>query len=300
MEINWGAVNLLNESTYSPASKVRCLRTVQRNFHQMDTPDRPREIAEGPLQRGTALLRLLAAAGPRGLPLSQLSAKTTLAHSTVHRLLAHLIHERLVIQIEENRSYALGPLAFELGLAAAQRFDLRGAFRPTIERLAAEAADTAYVHIRSGFEAVCLDMVEGPSAIRVVPLRIGSRRPLGLGAGGLAILAPLEEVEREDILAEVVPYIVKEWKFPEDALRASIEDARRNGFALIRNRVTPGVTAMGVAYSDSMGRISGAVTLAAINERMTKTRVTVVHRLLKHAAKEMEQALRTGRTFLRS
>jgi DNA-binding IclR family transcriptional regulator len=265
----------------------------------MDTSNLSRETAEGPLQRGTALLRLLATASARGLPLSQLSAKTSMPHSTVHRLLAHLIREGLVIQLESTRGYALGPLAFELGLAAAQRFDLRSAFRPTLEHLAAEAADTAYVHIRSGFEAVCLDMVEGPSAIRVVPLRIGSRRPLGLGAGGLAILAQLGATEREDVIAQVAPPIEREWKFPEAALRASIEESRRNGYALIRNRVVAGVTAIGLAYFDSMGRITGAQTVAAVNERMTPARVSVLQRLLLHATREAEQALRGGRIFSR-
>ncbi|HEY2255828.1 MAG TPA: IclR family transcriptional regulator [Variovorax sp.] len=264
----------------------------------METP--PKTVPPGPLQRGSALLRLLAAAGVRGVPLSQLSVKSAMAHATVHRLLAHLIREGLAIQIEDTRRYALGPLAFELGLAAAQRYDLRGMFRPTLERLAAEAADTAYVHIRSGYEAVCLDMVEGPSAIRVVPLRIGSRRPLGLGAGGLAILAQLEEDEAQDILAQVAPYIEREWNFPEEALRASVDESRRNGFALICNRVVPGVTAIGVTYRDSMGRVSGALTIAAPNERMGPARIAVTNRLLTHAVKDAERAWREGHAYSRS
>jgi len=220
-----------------------------------------------------------------------------MAGPTVHRILVHLVHEGLAIQMEDTRRYALGPLAFELGLAAAQRYDLRGIFRPTLERVAAEAEDTAYVHIRSGYEAVCLDMVEGPSAIRVVPLRIGSRRPLGLGAGGLAILAQLDEEEAEDILAEVAPHIERDWKFPESALRASVDEGRARGFALICNRVTPGVTALGVAYRDSMGRVSGALTVASPNERMTPSRIAAMHRLLVHAVKEAEQRWRMGRPY---
>ena len=256
--------------------------------------------AVGPLQRGTMLLRLLATASARGLALTDLSAKTGLPHSTVHRLLATLIREGLVIQLEDTRGYALGPLTFELGLAAAQRFDARNVFRPILERLAAESGDTAYVHMRSGFEAVCLEMVEGTSAIRVVPLRIGSRRPLGLGAGGLAILAALGDAERHDVLSHVVPYIEREWKFAQRSTRASVTETRRHGYSLIRNRVTPGVTAMGVSYTDSLGRVAGALTIASINERMNASRIAVLHLLLKHAAKEVEQSMRSGRSFDRT
>ena len=254
----------------------------------------------GPLQRGTMLLRLLATASARGIALTDLSAKTGLPHSTVHRLLVTLIREGLAVQLEDTRSYALGQLAFELGLAAAQRFDARSVFRPVLERLSDESGDTAYVHVRSGFEAVCLDMVEGTAAIRVVPLRIGSRRPLGLGAGGLAILAALGEADRDDVLSHVAPYIEREWKFPQHSVRASVDETRRQGYALIRNRVTPGVTAIGVPYSDSLGRVAGALTIASINEQMDAPRVSSLHALLKHAVKQVEKSLRGGRSFDRT
>lgn len=251
--------------------------------------------AAGPLQRGTALLRTLATASARGMALSELASRTGLPASTAHRLLAHLVQEGLATQIEATRGYALGPLAFELGLAAAQRFDMRGMFHATVERLAMEAGDTAHIHLRSGFEMVCLDLVEGPSPIRVVPLRVGSRRPLGLGAGGLAILAALDEAEREEVLGVVTPTITRDWKFSETLLRSSIAQTRTQGYALIRNRVTPGVTAIGVAYRDSVGRITGALSIASVNERMTGSRVTVMFRLLKHAVREVEASARSGR-----
>jgi DNA-binding IclR family transcriptional regulator len=213
-------------------------------------------------------------------------------------LLAQLIRERLVVQHSGgNRCYALGPLAFELGLAAAQQFDIRSRSRATLERLAIDAGDTVYLVMRSGWEAVCLDMVEGPSPIRVVTLRAGSRRPLGLGAGGLAILAALPDPEREDVLAEVMPHIESDWNFPAPALRRSIDDARRLGYALIRNRVTPGVTAIGMPFRDSMGRTAGAVSIAAVNSRMSGSRVAMLASLLRQAVGEVEAGFRSGHAF---
>lgn len=256
--------------------------------------------AAGPLQRGTALLRVLATASARGLPLTELATRTALPVSTAHRLLAHLVHEGLAAQVESSRGYALGPLAFELGLAAALRFDMRASFHPIVERLALEAGDTAHIHMRSGNEMVCLDLVEGPSPIRVVPLRVGSRRPLGLGAGGLAILSALDSAEQEEILADVLPIIARQWKFSESMLRTSMTQSRRQGYALIRNRVTTGVSAIGVAFRDSTGRVTGALSIASVNERMTAPRVGVMHGLLKHAVREVERSMRSARATSRA
>lgn len=99
----------------------------------------------GSLRRGVALLRLLATAGRRGLALTELAARAGLPHPSVHRLLAQLVDERLAVRNAESRRYALGPLAFELGLAGAAQFDVRDLFDDAMARLADETEDTVYL-----------------------------------------------------------------------------------------------------------------------------------------------------------
>jgi len=250
----------------------------------------------GPVQRCAAVLRLLSTAGARGMALTAISQHTGLAPSTVHGLLALMCGERLVQQLEGTRCYALGPLAFEIGLAAAQQHDQRSRYRPVLERLALDAGDTAYCILRSGNEAVCADMVEGPSPIRVVPLAIGSRRPLGLGAGGLAILAGLPAAEGESVLRTVLPQIERDWPQADAALRKSIEEARREGHAFIRNRVFSGISAIGMSFSDASGRTVGALSVASVNSRLTAARLGVLANLIRRAVKDVERARRADDT----
>lgn len=248
----------------------------------------------GPLKRAMALLRALATAGPRGLPLSRLATTSGLAPSTVHRLLGQLMEEGAARQVEDTRCYALGPLAFELGLAAAQQFDMRAACRPAVERLAQEAGDTVYIVIRSGEEAVCIERHEGPSPIRVFTLQIGSRRPLGLGAGGLAILSAVPDEERLALLDRVAERIASDHDFSEKALRDSLAAARRQGYALIRNRITPGVTAIGMPFRNTLGQVVGAISIAAINSRMTPARVALLRPQIEVAIAAIEASLARG------
>lgn len=248
--------------------------------------------AEGPLHRAVAMLRLLATGGSRGMALTDLARATGLAPSTVHRLLAQLVDERLAMQIEGSRRYAIGPLAYELGLAAAQQFDVRSLLRPVMEQLARRAEETVYLILRSGDEAVCIDVVEGPTAVRVVTLQVGSRRPLGLGAGGLAILAALPQDEQDRVLGRVARSIETQWGFPAAMLAGSLQATRDTGVATIRNRVNPGVTALGIPFLDSLGQVLGAVTIAATNARMADGRLQQMQRLLQTASVDIRGVLR--------
>ncbi|ADG18179.1 transcriptional regulator, IclR family [Paraburkholderia atlantica] len=247
--------------------------------------------APGSVERTFELLRILATAGHYGLALTQISESARLPHSTVHRLLHRLTAERMVVQRELNKRYVLGPLAFELGLAASQIYDLRQPCRPILAQLAEEIGDTVYLSVRSGSESVCEDRYEGPSTIRVITLEVGSRRPLGLGAGGLAILSAIPEEERE----QTIDYLTHRYgtykSLQEKTLRKAIDVCRNQGFSLIRSQVTLGTTAVGVAILDTLDNPVAAVSVAAVDSRMSDSRITVLHRQLQSAAACIKRAL---------
>ncbi|MEP7099357.1 MAG: IclR family transcriptional regulator [Burkholderiales bacterium] len=251
---------------------------------------------KSPVSKAIALLRMMAVHGRRGAALTELAAEARMPHPTVHRLLHQLLEERLVVRDDDTRRYRLGSLTFELGVAAAQLFDIRAYCRPALERLAMECGDTAYLVLRSNAEAVCLDLVQGPAPIRVVNLEIGSRRLLGVGAGGLAIVAALREADRNQLLTTLYPRLVQEFKLPVALVSQSVADTRKAGFSLIRNRITLGTTAVGRHICDSLGNPIAAVSIAAINDRMDPRRIAEVARHVQRTAQEMEETLRGQRS----
>src|SRR3989304_4526478 len=86
------------------------------------------------------------------------------------------------------RRAGMGQRAFELGLAAAPRFNLPDMFRPSLHRIAEKTGDTVFLTARSGNDSVCIDRKEGSFPIKTFTLEVGARRPLGAGAGGPAAL----------------------------------------------------------------------------------------------------------------
>lgn len=246
----------------------------------------------GSLKRGVALLKLLATAGPRGCPLSELSEKAGMPHPSAHRILKQLIQERLVVHNPETHRYRLGPLAFELGVAGSTLHDIRDLCEPAMDGLAQATEDTVYLVMRSGFEAVCMHRREGSFPIRTLVLEIGSRRPLGVGAGGLAILAAIEPQERETIIERVAPALPQFGRLTAPELTQACAQTAASGVALIRDRVNLGVTAVGVHFKDTMGQPMGALSVAALTQRMTATRLRSISSQLHEAARLMERQLR--------
>lgn len=213
-------------------------------------------------------------------------------HPSAHRILKQLIAERLAEHNRETHRYKLGPLAFELGIAGSTMHDIRDLCEPAMARLAQDTEDTVYLVIRSGFEAVCMHRREGSFPIRTLVLEVGSRRPLGVGAGGLAILAAIPEDEQKEIIARVAPHLPTFGKLTEAALTDACNQTRESGIAVIQNRVSLGVTAVGVHFRDTMGQAIGAISVAALTQRMGASRIRSISGSLRQAADEIERSLR--------
>lgn len=246
----------------------------------------------GSLKRGVVLLKLLATAGARGLALTELAEKSGIPHPSVHRLLGQLATERLSEFNSESRRYKLGPLAFELGLASSTMHDIRDLCEPAMEKLARETEDTVYLVVRSGFDAVCMHRKEGSFPIRTLVLEVGSRRPLGVGAGGLALLSAIGDEERAEIIERIAPSLAAFGKLTAEELAESCLQTRSLGAAVVQNRVNLGVKAVGMSFCDSIGQAVGALSVAALSQRLNRRRTQEVGDLLREATRSVEMQLR--------
>jgi DNA-binding IclR family transcriptional regulator len=248
----------------------------------------------GSLRRAMVIMRVLANVDGRGAGLTDIARQAHLPHPTAHRLLLQMIEEGMARRVENDRRYALGPVAFELGLAAARQLEVRQLYRPIISDLARESGDTAYLIARSGLEAVCVDRRQGTSPVQVITLKIGSRRPLGVGAGGLALLAALPDDERAQVMRAVAADLETDWHTSPTELGELVERIHRDGYTLIHNRVFQGVSALGRPILDAGGRPVAAVSIATINQRMRPSRVRELDEYLRRAVLRAQSTIATA------
>jgi DNA-binding IclR family transcriptional regulator len=248
------------------------------------------------IRRAVALLREVSASRGQGAKLNSLVDATCLAQPTAHRLLGVLLKEGLLERDPVSRAYRLGPLLYELGLAASPRVDIRRMCAPTLDRIAAEAGDTAYLNCRSGEDALCLDRREGSFEIRAMPVEVGNRRPLGVGAGALAVLASLPSGEVDAVItANEVRY--RRHGLTAEKVRTSVEATRARGFAVTSGRIVARFRGVAVAVGNGIGSVPVALSVIAIAERLDVRRIEAVAALLKREEAALRAVLANDPPF---
>ncbi len=244
------------------------------------------------LDRAIGLLHLLASGGTAGLRLVELQQHSGLTKPTVHRILDTLKGHGFVEQVAETRRYRLGSELAVMGWSAARDVhDLRDLCEEEMVALASRSADTSFLTIRSGNEAVCIDRQSGSYPVKAFTVDVGTRRPLGVGAGGVALLAALDDERVERFFAESEHRLGEYPNVSVRALRKAVAEARAKGYAFSEGLVLKGVRGLAVTVVNQESRVVAAVSLAAIDDRMPPRRIPELVRLLNAHARRIEHRL---------
>ena len=224
------------------------------------------------LRRAAAVLRCLGRGGTRGVGLLEITQALQLPRSTTHRILKCLVEEGLVRHDTEQRRYFAGQLTYELGLTATGTAIEIAKWRLAIDRVSQRTGVTAYLMARSGVEATCVLKTEGNSVIRVIPVEIGQRRFLGVGAGATALLAALDQETREGVIRAIGPHLPLYSSLTENKVRDLVNETLRLGYTISRGNVVHDVVGIGLAIpnGDAMPHLALSVAgLASQNDEKT-------------------------------
>ncbi|MEW5420928.1 IclR family transcriptional regulator [Amorphus sp. 3PC139-8] len=241
------------------------------------------------IRRAAGMLRFVASGSGAGVSLNDVSKAMELSRSTAHRILKCLVEEGLLETDETGRRYRVGALTYELGLAASGRRLEVLRWRDTVDRLGRETGATMYLMGRTGLDSVCLYKADGTGVVRVFPVEVGQRRPLGVGAGATALLAGAPDDEVDRILAAIAPELGAYPSITAETIRADIAKARRTGVAESLGQVVSEAYGLGVAIPSGQGAGTLALSLAAHRSLAVPERTAVWKRLLLEAARTPHQ-----------
>jgi DNA-binding IclR family transcriptional regulator len=232
------------------------------------------------LERAVAILHALADGHRHGVRLTDVAAQTQLSPSTAHRILSALVELGLAEQDRGSPRFYPGLTLLGLGAAAANRHGLAELAAPFCQRLADRTGDTVYLSLRSGNDVVCVDRVEGAFPIKVLTWNVGDRRPLGINASGLAILAALPDDEAGRLVEANAVRIAGYTGHDRAGVHALIERARRRGYAYNEGFSAPGMGAVAVPIRGGQGEPVASLCVAALESRMDAERREMVVRWL--------------------
>jgi len=235
------------------------------------------------IRRAISILRLLAAGQEHGVRLTDLVEESGLNRPTVHRILRVLVEEGAVEQDGESRRYMIGQEVSALGLARSARFPIRSIADPYLQHVCERAGDTVFLTIRNGFDSICVDRKIGSYPVKVLSIEVGARRPLGVGVGGLALLAFLDENEAAAII-KVNEQRLTRHRLAPARLIERVRQTRSRGYAYTDVGVVPGTRAVAVPVLGHAREPVAAISVAATTSRLPVSRLASLVSLMKEQA----------------
>ncbi len=229
---------------------------------------RPRNTS---LAKASRLLHTVAHQFPTGGTLSRIAREVGMNTATAHRLLTALTEESLLTFDPYQKTYHIGFGLLEIAESAqavAPDLRLRHQLRPLLNRISLRAEESTYLSVRSNRDALCIDAAEGTYPVSTNTLTPGSRRPLGIGAGGVALLARLPEAETQAVIRRNSNRFERYAGITAAEVEQAVTTCRLRGYAFNQGRIVPEIAAVGLAFQVPGTHQVAAVTVASILSRM--------------------------------
>ena len=201
------------------------------------------------LNRTADILRSLQG-HPGGLTQTVIGERVDLPRSTVSRLLLALEQLGYVTALGPRGPYRLGPEVIAMSLSA--RRSVLSELRPFLEALSREVNETVDLSILEEDRAVFLDQVVADHRLRAVSA-VGHAFPLHACANGKAMLAAMDPVDLDRVLAGTLERYTPHTITTVRALRTELAGVRGRGVAYDREEQSEGICAVGALLTSVHG-----------------------------------------------
>jgi DNA-binding IclR family transcriptional regulator len=237
------------------------------------------------LEKGLDVLEMLARQ-PAGLTKSQMARELNRTVSEIFRMLLCLERRGYIAQVAEDR-YSLTLKLFKLVQEHPPTERLIVDALPVMHRLAHDTMQSCHMGVLEADRVVILAQVNAP-ANHGFYVKLGSTVDLMEAASGYAILAHLEEAQREITLSAWMRETGK--KVPRD-LEAHLARIRTAGFEKRASYLVKGVVNISFPILDERGSALGALTVPYIEYSEPSKKVDHVIKSLRKAAIEVTAAM---------
>jgi DNA-binding IclR family transcriptional regulator len=235
------------------------------------------------LDRGLQLMEILSQADePSGL--GELSDLLSVDRSTVHRLLATLMHRGYVQQDPDSKRYTLGLKVVELSRLAIDRVSLRAVAKPHLKQLVRQTGESVNLAVMASLHCICLDHEPSPSALAVTNDIGGVFAPHATAAGKVLLASLPEERQQQVLLSEPLVGFTPRTITDVSALQRHLQIVRQQGYAVDDEERYLGVRCLAAPIYDHRGKVVAAVSVAGPATRVRLGSVPALAELVVSAA----------------
>ncbi len=219
-------------------------------------------------------------------PLSaqSISKRLNMPLSTAYRYLMTLEKRGFLVRNRETKDYKLGFMLFKLGNIVSSRMKLVDIILPYMKSLSSLSGETIWLTVASGWEAVCIEIVEADKVIKF-SLERGVILPLHAAASSKILLAYQKDSFINTMLKNtVLRRFTKKTITDPFLLKKELKKIRKQGFAFSDQEVYPGTRGIGAPIFNHKGEIVAGLTIAGPRERITDKKIPRFIQLVKESA----------------
>lgn len=234
------------------------------------------------IERGIDILMALANGAST---LTEVARATGLSKGTAFRLLASLNHEQLVVRDPDDTVYVLGPGFLRMFQGAMTNLGgiatlARGALQELWER----TGETVTLHVRIGFERICVAELTSPQPLRYSST-VGATAPIHVGSAGKVLLAFLPRDELARALSEMQLSSITHLTITDgQRLREELAEVKARGWAISEGERIIGAAAISVPIRGNAGLAASLSVLGPLERMNHSVRLAMLPHLQRAAA----------------
>ena len=223
------------------------------------------------LDRGLAVIRAFSVERPR-LTLSDVARETGLTRAASRRFLLTL--QELGYVGSDGRQFYLRPRVLELGFAYLSSATVTAVVQDHLERLADQLHESCSASVFDSPDIVYVARA-ATNRIMTINLALGARLPAYCTSMGRVLLAALDNSALDEFLEmnELVPFSDRSNTDPA-FVRAEVEKARAQGWALQDQDLEVGVRSVAVPVHGADGQVIAAINVSAHAARVPISTLT--------------------------
>jgi DNA-binding IclR family transcriptional regulator len=213
------------------------------------------------VEQASLVLLCLGDGGKFEKKLSEICSEVGINKSKAYTILNTLVKYGFVQKDSYLKTYSLGPGLIQLSRYLLDNLKYMKVVSPFLENLARETTGSAFFGVVSGENVYIIDKHEGNQNIGFT-LYIGHRFNLTLGSHGKSIAAFMPVEKRKSMLERKKLYFHGEPAALDlERLQIELDECRRNGYAVDRGEITPGINSVSAPVFGLSEKIIGCVVL---------------------------------------
>ncbi|MEP6482503.1 MAG: IclR family transcriptional regulator [Rhodoglobus sp.] len=261
-------------SSVTLVSSVWSLRaklcTVRANFRSTGGCPRAKERdtanqskGQSALSRAVKILEAFSYEAPT-LRLSALAARSGVPLSSTQRIVQELVAHEMLERMPD-RSYRVGTRIWEIGTRTPGALGLRGIALPYLNVVQSRVRQHVQLVVRADLDALVIERLSARDAVVNASI-VGGRMPLQHVSSGLVLLAACDEKVLDRVIQRGLEQLTPHSLRNESELRAAVEIARREGYAVSEGRIFEGSRGIAVPVQGPQGECVAAISIVEPND----------------------------------